>query len=119
MTWTRIYPRHQAWTKLHSSLHPPPALGNPQIFIASTTAFLTAGRFGLAPTAKKHTKAGLKLYDEDSEGLTTSDPGGAPAARPPNCVFRTRRHFSFCTAPGAHADWPQRPQGSADTAAVL
>lgn len=39
-----------------------------QIFIASTAAFLTAGRFGLAPTAKKHTKAGLKLYDDDSEG---------------------------------------------------
>lgn len=56
-------------------------LGSPTnlIFIASTAAFLTAGRFGLAPTAKKHTKAGLKLYDDDSEGLTTSDPGGYTA----------------------------------------
>lgn len=48
-----------------------------QAFIISTTAFLAAGRFGLAPTAKLHTKAGTKLYEDDSEGLTTGDPGGA------------------------------------------
>lgn len=47
-------------------------MGMLQIFIASTAAFLTAGRFGLAPTAKKHTKAGVKLYDDDSEGQQTS-----------------------------------------------
>jgi len=56
-------------------------LGSPTnlVFLISTTAFLAAGRFGLAPTAKLHTKAGTKLYKDDSEGLTTSDPGGYTA----------------------------------------
>jgi len=56
-------------------------LGSPTnlVFLISTTAFLAAGRFGLAPTAKKHTGAGVKLYDDDSEGLTTGDPAGYTA----------------------------------------
>lgn len=49
-----------------------------QVFLISTAACLAGGRFGLAPTAKKHTHAGLRLYDEDSEGLTTNDPAGVP-----------------------------------------
>lgn len=46
-----------------------------QIIVASTTAFLVAGRFGLAPTANKTTTAGLKLVPQDP-GLKTGDPSG-------------------------------------------
>ena len=46
-----------------------------QIMVASTTAFLTAGRFGLAPTVNKGTTAGLKLVDKDG-GVKSGDPGG-------------------------------------------
>ena len=48
-----------------------------QIFVVSTTLFLTAGRFGLAPTVKKRATAGLQLYDTDNAGLITGDPAGA------------------------------------------
>ena len=47
-----------------------------QIFVVSTTLFLTAGRFGLAPTVKKRATAGLQLYDTDNAGLITGDPAG-------------------------------------------
>ena len=42
----------------------------------STTLFLTAGRFGLAPSVKKRASAGLQLYDTDNAGLITGDPAG-------------------------------------------
>ena len=43
--------------------------------IASTAAFLAAGRFGLAPTSNRTTTAGLKLVDQ-APGLKTGDPAG-------------------------------------------
>uniref|UniRef100_A0A0D6R518 PSI-K n=1 Tax=Araucaria cunninghamii TaxID=56994 RepID=A0A0D6R518_ARACU len=49
------------------------------IFVVSTTLFLTAGRFGLAPTVKKRATAGLQLYDTDNAGLITGDPAGFTA----------------------------------------
>ncbi|KAG0578942.1 hypothetical protein KC19_4G061500 [Ceratodon purpureus] len=48
------------------------------IMIASTTAMLFAGRFGLAPSANRMSTAGLKLVDRDS-GLQTGDPAGFTA----------------------------------------
>ncbi len=45
--------------------------------MVSTTLFLTAGRFGLAPTVKKRATAGLQLVDTDNAGLITGDPAGA------------------------------------------
>ena len=48
-----------------------------QIIVATTTAFLVAGRFGLAPTVKRGATAGLKLVeDPDAAGLKTGDPAG-------------------------------------------
>lgn len=44
--------------------------------VASTTLFLAAGRFGLAPTVKKGASAGLKLQDRGTMGLITNDPSG-------------------------------------------
>lgn len=49
-----------------------------QIMVASTTAFLVAGRFGLAPTVNKRATAGLKLVDDDP-GVASGDPAGALA----------------------------------------
>jgi len=43
-----------------------------QIMIASTTAFLAAGRFGLAPTANAFATAGLKLTPQNSGALPGS-----------------------------------------------
>ena len=40
---------------------------------ASTTAFLAASRFGLAPSSTKTATAGLKLVDQNP-GLKTGDP---------------------------------------------
>lgn len=54
-------------------------LGSPTnlIMIATTTATLSAARFGLAPTAKKSATAGLKLVDnKNAAGVLTGDPGG-------------------------------------------
>ena len=48
-----------------------------QIMIVSTTLFLAAGRFGLAPTSNAHTKAGVKLYEENDSGVASNDPSGA------------------------------------------
>ncbi|KAI5081626.1 hypothetical protein GOP47_0001369 [Adiantum capillus-veneris] len=45
------------------------------IMVASTTAMLFAGRFGLAPSANRKASAGLKLEDRPS-GLQTGDPAG-------------------------------------------
>jgi photosystem I subunit 10 len=47
--------------------------------IASTTAFLGASRFGLAPSSTKTATAGLKLVGQDP-GLKTGDPAGFSAA---------------------------------------
>lgn len=47
-----------------------------QIMVASTSLFLLAGRFGLAPTANRQTTAGLKLQDTGRSGQFTSDPAG-------------------------------------------
>jgi len=52
----------------------------PQIMIASTTAFLGASRFGLAPSSTKTaTLPGLKLVGQNP-GLKTGDPSGFSAA---------------------------------------
>jgi photosystem I subunit 10 len=49
-----------------------------QIMIASTTAFLAAGKFGLAPTVKNGTNAACKLQPRaNAAGLITNDPSGA------------------------------------------
>ena len=53
-----------------------------QIMIATTTAFLAAGRFGLAPTSNKNATAGLKLVEADNVGgkpkreFNSNDPSG-------------------------------------------
>lgn len=49
------------------------------IMIASTTAFLGASRFGLAPSANKTSTAGLKLVGQNP-GLKSGDPAGFTAA---------------------------------------
>merc|ERR1719379_2436339 len=49
-----------------------------QSIVLSTTIFLIAGRFGLAPSANKPANAGLKLQTRDS-GLKTADPAGFTA----------------------------------------
>lgn len=46
--------------------------------ITSTALFLTAGRFGLAPTANSPTNVGLKLQDVPS-GMQSGDPKGFTA----------------------------------------
>lgn len=43
--------------------------------VASTTAFISAARFGLAPTAKKFATPRLKLVERDI-GLISNDPSG-------------------------------------------
>jgi photosystem I subunit 10 len=46
--------------------------------VASTTAFLAAGKFGLAPTVKNGTNAACKLQPRaNAAGLITNDPSGA------------------------------------------
>lgn len=47
-----------------------------QIMVTSTTAFLVAGRFGLAPTVKQQATSGLRLVDNGTKGLSTGDPAG-------------------------------------------
>lgn len=47
-----------------------------QIMVLSTFLPIVAGRFGLAPTAKKHANAGLKLYEDKSVTLGSNDPAG-------------------------------------------
>ena len=47
-----------------------------QIMVASTTAFLAAGRFGLAPTANRQATPGLQLLPSKAGNSFTSDPGG-------------------------------------------
>lgn len=49
-----------------------------QIMVASTAAFLAAGKFGLAPTVKNGTNAACKLQPRaNAAGLITNDPSGA------------------------------------------
>ena len=47
-----------------------------QIIVTSTTAFLVAGRFGLAPTVRQQASSGLRLVDNGTKGLSTGDPSG-------------------------------------------
>lgn len=55
-------------------------LHDAQIMVASTTAFLAAGKFGLAPTVKRGTDAACKLQDRtNAAGLISNDPSGEPA----------------------------------------
>ncbi|KAF6253965.1 polypeptide 37 precursor [Scenedesmus sp. NREL 46B-D3] len=50
------------------------------IMVASTTAFLAAGKFGLAPTVKRGTDAACKLQDRpNAAGLISNDPTGFTA----------------------------------------
>jgi photosystem I reaction center PsaK len=52
-----------------------------QIMVASTTAFLAAGKFGLAPTVKRGTDAACKLQDRpNAAGLISNDPSGEQTA---------------------------------------
>jgi photosystem I subunit 10 len=49
--------------------------------VASTTAFLAAGKFGLAPTVKRGTDAACKLQDRpNAAGLISNDPTGEDRA---------------------------------------
>eukprot|EP00271_Cylindrocystis_brebissonii_P018290 TRINITY_DN5111_c0_g1_i1.p1 TRINITY_DN5111_c0_g1~~TRINITY_DN5111_c0_g1_i1.p1 ORF type:complete len:136 (+),score=21.27 TRINITY_DN5111_c0_g1_i1:307-714(+) len=48
------------------------------IVVGSTTLFLTAARFGLAPTSNRAASAGLKLSERET-GLQTGDPAGFTA----------------------------------------
>ena len=49
-----------------------------QIVVASTTAFLVAGRFGLAPTVRQQATSGLRLVDsrDGNSVSSTGDPAG-------------------------------------------
>merc|ERR1711869_140797 len=49
-----------------------------QAVLLSTTIFLAAGRFGLAPSANKPVNVALKLQTRES-GLKTADPAGFTA----------------------------------------
>merc|ERR1719482_90777 len=46
-----------------------------QAIVVSTTILLSAGRFGLAPSANKTVTAGLKIKTRDS-GMKSMDPAG-------------------------------------------
>jgi photosystem I subunit 10 len=56
-------------------------IGSPEnvIVVVSTTLFLTAGRFGLAPTVRRQATSGLRLVDAGNKGLSTGDPSGFTA----------------------------------------
>ena len=61
-----------------------------QIVVGTTFAFLAAGRFGLAPTAKRGATPGLKLVeDPDAAGLKTGDPAGNCTGSSP-CTLRNK-----------------------------
>ena len=49
------------------------------IMVVSTTAFLAAGRFGLAPTANRQATPGLELQGSKAGNSFTSDPSGFTA----------------------------------------
>jgi photosystem I subunit 10 len=52
------------------------------IMVAATGLTLAAGRFGLAPTVKQGTTAGLKLVDRsNAAGIISNDPAGALLCR--------------------------------------
>lgn len=57
-----------------------------QIMVVSTTAFLVAGRFGLAPTLRQQATSGLRLVDNGTKGLSTGDPSGIQLRRLPFCT---------------------------------
>jgi hypothetical protein len=48
-----------------------------QIMVLATFLPLVAGRFGLAPTSRRHADTGLRLQSEDKAvGLYSADPAG-------------------------------------------
>lgn len=55
--------------------------------VVSTTAFLVAGRFGLAPTLKQQATSGLRLVDNGTKGLSTGDPAGIQQRIKPLCIL--------------------------------
>lgn len=57
-----------------------------QIMVVSTTAFLVAGRFGLAPTLRQQATSGLRLVDNGTKGLSTGDPSGIQLRKKPFCM---------------------------------
>ena len=80
-TCTRVNSRARTATpccrKVHKQYSGPKALGlGWQIVVASTTAFLAAGRWGLAPTGNRQATPGLKLEQTNRGGVFTSDPAG-------------------------------------------
>ena len=58
-----------------------------QIMVVSTTAFLVAGRFGLAPTLRQQATSGLRLVDNGTKGLSTGDPAGMQLPIKTFCVL--------------------------------
>lgn len=61
--------------------------------IASTTAFLAAGKFGLAPTVKNGTGADCKLVPRtNAAGLITNDPSGAACVVRQGALQEQSRH---------------------------
>lgn len=65
-----------------------------QIMVTSTTAFLVAGRFGLAPTVKQQATSGLRLVDNGTKGLSTGDPAGKLVPFAASVAEDTERHYS-------------------------
>ena len=55
--------------------------------VVSTTAFLVAGRFGLAPTLRQQATSGLRLVDNGTKGLSTGDPAGMQLPSKPFCIL--------------------------------
>lgn len=64
-----------------------------QIMVVSTTAFLVAGRFGLAPTLRQQATSGLRLVDNGTKGLSTGDPSGIQLCRTPFCTSSSSDWF--------------------------
>merc|ERR1712093_31729 len=75
INFVKVNPRSQVSVAAGSSF-----IGSPvnQTITLSTALFLTAGRFGVLPSANKPATAGLKLKTRDS-GLKTNDPAGFTA----------------------------------------
>lgn len=73
-----------------------------QIMVASTTAFLAAGKFGLAPTVKNGTNAACKLQPRaNAAGLITNDPSGDYINKGPGVLSIGDRSSGNRVHPGA------------------
>lgn len=94
----------------------------PQIMVTMTGLSLAAGRFGLAPTVKKGTTAGLKMVDRsNSSGVMSNDPSGEHAQAPhPHAEACARMQLQApacrCMRPHAPARTPARPHAAAKPA---